>query len=272
MKFPGTTVAVKAIWAVSCLGLMGAAAFNNADAQSCKKRSLAYTVALLELYTSEGCDSCPPAEKFISGFRAIPVNADAMTADEVVPLSFHVDYWDDLGWRDVFAKNAFTLRQRWLSGLASSRTVYTPEFFLQGKESRAWLHQISAAVKFINTKPAQADIDIATGRVIDGRLQVNVNASAMQNGKLYVVLYENAIRSDVGAGENSGVTLLHDYTVRDWAEQKLSPDYHGHNTTYLSYNFVVPASLTIKNLGVAAFVQTDRGEVLQALALPLCGS
>ena len=99
--------------------LLSGAVQAGAIAQTCSKHSPAHTVALLELYTSEGCDSCPPADKFVSGLRG-----SGMTSAQVVPLSLHVDYWDYIGWKDVFAKAAFTERQRWLSDQAGSRTIH----------------------------------------------------------------------------------------------------------------------------------------------------
>src|SRR6476620_7857286 len=74
---------------------------------ACEVRSGSATAALVELYTSEGCSSCPPADKRLTGFSSA-------TQDKVVPLSLHVDYWDDLGWKDPFAQAGFAERQRWL--------------------------------------------------------------------------------------------------------------------------------------------------------------
>src|SRR6185437_15941886 len=91
----------KAVLAVlSCLVI-----WNPVMAQTCRKQSPAHTVALLELYTSEGCSSCPPADRAIAGLRAAAQN------DQVVPLALHVDYWDYIGWTDRFAKPEFTQRQ-----------------------------------------------------------------------------------------------------------------------------------------------------------------
>src|ERR1039457_1730220 len=108
------------------------ASLTAAIAETCTIHSPPHTVALLELYTSEGCDSCPPADKFVSGLRA----ASGLGANQVVPISLHVDYWDYIGWKDVFAQHAYTERQRWLSDLARTRTVYTPEVFVGGQELR----------------------------------------------------------------------------------------------------------------------------------------
>jgi hypothetical protein len=235
----------------------------SAAAQTCSKQSPAHTVALLELYPSEGCDSCPPADRFVSSLRVA-----GMGADQVVPLSLHVDYWDYIGWKDVFAKPRFTERQRWLSELAASRTVYTPEMFIAGQELRNWRGGVPSAIKRINERPARAQIGITLGQPSGGSLPVEIDARAPQGGKLFVALYENGLASEVKAGENRGVVLKHDYVVRDW----IGPiALAGAGKAVMPRALAVPAGALAKNLGVVAFVQTDRGDVLQALALPLCG-
>jgi hypothetical protein len=238
-------------------------------AQTCSLHSPPHTIALLELYTSEGCDSCPPADRFVSALRS-DATAAGSTVGQVVPLSLHVDYWDYIGWKDVFARHAFTERQRWLSSLANSRTVYTPEMFISGQELRDWRGGVAAAVQRINRRPAQADIDIAVGQAAAGKLPLQVSATAVQPGRLYVALYQNGLATNVKAGENRGVTLRHDYVVRDWiGPVALSAGAPG-NRAAVARTLPLPSGAAAKNLGIAAFVQTEKGEVLQALALPLC--
>lgn len=245
------------------------APFAAASAQTCSKQSPPHTVALLELYTSEGCSSCPPADKFVSNLR----NA-GLPAEQVVPLALHVDYWDYIGWKDLFASHAYTQRQRWLSGLANTRTIYTPEIFVAGREVRDWAASrrggVAGAVKRINARPAQADIGIALGKATSGSLPVEVRTSAAPGSKLFVALYENGLASKVKAGENRGATLRHDYVVRDWIGPIALSNERKNGKAALSRALAVPAGAAAKNLGVAAFVQTDKGEVLQALSLPLC--
>lgn len=233
-----------------------------AIAPVCSKQSPAHTVALLELYTSEGCSSCPPADRFVSGLRS------SMTSEQIVPLSLHVDYWDYIGWKDAFARRTFSERQRWLSAQAGSRTVYTPEIFVAGHEHRAWQRGIQDAVRGINAQPAQADIRIAFGKPGDGKLPVEVKARSGRASTLFVALYENGLQTHVKAGENGGVTLRHDYVVREWlGPVSVSPAGDG---GVLMRTIALPMKASPKNLGVAAFVQDERGEVLQALSLPLC--
>ncbi|WP_292932308.1 DUF1223 domain-containing protein [Noviherbaspirillum sp.] len=233
-----------------------------AIAPGCSKQSPLHTIALLELYTSEGCSSCPPADRFVSGLRS------SMTPEQVVPLSLHVDYWDYIGWKDAFARSAFSERQRWLSAQAGSRIIYTPEIFVAGHESRGWQRGVQDAVRGINAQRAQADIRIALGRSSQGKLPVEVQAKTGRASTLFVALYENGLQTQVKAGENGGVTLRHDYVVREWlGPVSVPPAGEG---VALMRTIALPLNASLKNLGVAAFVQDDHGEVLQALSLPLC--
>ncbi|MES2071275.1 MAG: DUF1223 domain-containing protein [Pseudomonadota bacterium] len=234
-------------------------------AQSCSKASPAHTVALLELYTSEGCDSCPPADKFVSSLY----QSSGLSAEQVVPISLHVDYWDYIGWKDVFAKPLFTQRQRWLAELASSRSVYTPEVFVAGRELRNWHGGLAAAVKRINDTPAQAEIRLTLDKAADNTLRLDLASKSTQPGKLYFALVESALLSEVKAGENRGVSLQHDYVAREWGEPIILGRNHSEN---FSRQLSLPANAAARKLAVTAFVQSDRGEVLQVVSLPLCTS
>ena len=99
----------------------------------CSVSSGTSRVALLELYTSEGCSSCPPADRWLSGLAAKGVNSE-----RVVPLALHVDYWDYIGWRDRFAHPGFSERQRQMAVLGNSTLVYTPQVMLNGRDFRNW--------------------------------------------------------------------------------------------------------------------------------------
>jgi hypothetical protein len=242
--------------------------WTAAVAQTCSKQSPDHTVALLELYTSEGCSSCPPAD------RAVGALQRAANADLVVPLALHVDYWDYIGWKDRFGRADFAQRQRWLAGLAGSRavavTVYTPEIFIGGRELRDWSDALPTAIGAINRQRPRADIGIALASIVNGRLPAEIKVRASANARLFVALYETGLSSNVGAGENSGVVLRHDYVVRDWSGPiTLAAGAPGGIT--IARMLGVPSASIPKHLGVAAFVQNDNGEVLQALALPLCG-
>ncbi|MES2115445.1 MAG: DUF1223 domain-containing protein [Pseudomonadota bacterium] len=257
------------------LSLTAAAALNIGPvlaAGSCSAHSPAYRVALLELYTSEGCSSCPPADQYVSGLRAAGV-----APEQAVVLALHVDYWNYIGWKDPFSRAAFTERQRWLTELAGSRTIYTPELFVAGQELRGgvggWSGGVPAAVRRINGQAAQADIGITLGAPGAAGLPIDVRASAARGGKLFVALVESGLASKVTAGENSGRLLRHDYVVREWlAPVELSSGAKaGVNMAAVTRTVSLPPGAAPGKLGVSAFVQSAQGEVLQALALPVCG-
>lgn len=236
---------------------------NLVAANICSKSSPAHTIALLELYTSEGCDSCPPADKTISHLY----QNTALNSDQVIPLSLHVDYWDYLGWKDVFAKNIFTERQRNQAGLTGSHSVYTPEIFMAGKELRNWRNGIVDEIRRINKKPAAASLHLGIEKLADNKLYFNLQGNSTQDATLYTVLVEQGIVSQVQAGENRGATLQHDFVAREWGE-----DYQlivGKPVTFVA-QFNVPHLAKKKNLSLLAFAQDKQGNILQALSLPLC--
>ena len=241
-----------------------AAATATAAAQTCSATSPAHTVALVELYTSEGCSSCPPADQFLGSRRAA-----GLRADQAVLLSLHVDYWNDIGWIDPFSRAAFTARQRWLSNLAGTRTIYTPEFFIAGKELRNWDDGLQSAVQRINARPARAAIAVHAATPGAREWAVNVNAAAAPGSLLQLALVESSLASKVVRGENAGRTLRHDFVVRDW----LAPVPVGADgKVSVARVLPLPPGAVRANLGISAFVQNAEGEVLQALALPACGA
>ena len=240
-------------------------------AAACTAVSPPHTLALAELYTSEGCDSCPPADRWMSGLAA-----RGLGADKVVPIGLHVDYWDYIGWKDVYAQPQFTERQRQLSRLAGSTFVYTPQVLLQGRDFRGWSSAaFEAQVKAVNARPAQADIRLVLDPV-GGALQVVAEASSnpavskvpTASTQLFVALTQSRISSPVKAGENRGVTLKHDYVVREW----LGPVALGTDgKARLEKMIVPPKGAPTNDLGVVAFVQDAvSGEILQALRLDAC--
>ena len=100
---------------------------------SCEANSPKHTVALVELFTSEGCSSCPPADRWLQNLPR-----QGYSFDKVVPLSLHVGYWDHIGWKDPYAQQRFTDRQRNYASLRRSSSVYTPQIVLAGNDFRSW--------------------------------------------------------------------------------------------------------------------------------------
>ncbi len=237
-------------------------------APACTGSSPAHTVALVELYTSEGCDSCPPADKFFSGLRA-----DGVAPEQAVLLSLHVDYWNYIGWKDIYSRAVFTERQRKLADLVGSRTIYTPEMFIGARELRSskWQGGVQESVKRQNAIPARADIAISLGAAGPSGLPVEVKATALANAKLYIALVQNGIASQVKSGENRGRLLHHDYVVREWLTSVALEGSAAKPSALIARTVPLPAGVLAKDLAISAFVQSERGEILQAFSLPLCG-
>ncbi len=156
-------------------------------------------VHLLELYSSEGCSSCPPAESWLGELRDAPG-----LWREFVPVAFHVDYWDRLGWRDKFASKEYTARQYAYADYWHSENVYTPEFVLDGAE---WRARSSSNLSFPVAKAGSLSVVYAS----DGVCRVTF-AGAGDND-VHVAVLGAGITSRVRAGENSGRMLHHDFVA-----------------------------------------------------------
>lgn len=159
---------------------------------------------VLELFTSQGCSSCPPAEQWLSQLTQAPE-----VWSEIIPMAFHVDYWDDLGWADSFANAQFSARQRSYASHAAVGSVYTPGFVLAGQEWRGWF--------------AREQLHLPTGPKV-GKLAMAINGDHLQltfspAGKppeqltAYVVQLGFGLHSKIARGENAGKILAHDFVV-----------------------------------------------------------
>ena len=251
------------------LSLVLALSSQAAHAQPCGAQSGERTAALVELYTSEGCSSCPPVDRWLSG-----LGAKGLVPERVVPLSLHVDYWDYIGWKDPYAKREFSGRQRKLTQLQRLAFVYTPQVMLQGRDLRDWRGAgFERAVAAINATPPKAKLALEIDSVGKDRLSVRARAVLLEGaGKgdaaLYLAAFENKLSSKVTSGENRGDTLRHDYVVLEW----LGPfDFDAKGERAETRQIPLLPQAVPANSGVAAFVQDRRSlEVLQALMLPVC--
>jgi hypothetical protein len=256
----------------SIILLLSAFLHNGAYAATfvCENRSGFSRVELIELYTSEGCSSCPPADKWMSGL--VP---KALSAEEVVPLAFHVDYWDRLGWRDRFADPAYTARQYANAKVSGSGYVFTPQVILAGRNYQAWSNTSSLQndVRSARTVSPDASFVLRQQAVVSGKLEFEVQAQLRQgvnlrDVRLYAALFQNGLVSDVGKGENSGRQLHHDFVVRNIRTSNVI-DQSG--KIIFQERFTLPDDAQVKAMGVAVFAQDVKtGAVLQAMNAPLC--
>jgi hypothetical protein len=174
-------------------------------AQACSVHSAASVTPVIELYTSEGCNSCPPADKWLSKLKAEP---------SIVALAFHVDYWDRLGWKDRFSSPAYTQRQAQQQVPSGARFSYTPQVIVDGADRPDW-PGVNSSIASKQRPAAHVDVQLAR----DGNhFSATVAPAADAPARLaaYWAVTEQGYISAVKAGENQGVTLNHDYVVREY--------------------------------------------------------
>lgn len=235
-------------------------------AAECSAKSGAVTVPLLELYTSEGCSSCPPADKWLGSLKQDP--------SKFTPLAFHVDYWDYIGWKDKFSKAEYSDRQRKGAAFAGAGFVYTPQFVMNGRDFKGWDNsRLNESVEKNQKLASRANLSLDAMTDANGAITLKASAqttkpSDAKNSDVFVALYENKLVSKVNAGENSGRELKHDYVVREFFGA-----YQINNQNEFSKNFNLDAAWNKRDAGAVIFVQNSQtGEILQSLALPFCKS
>ena len=189
--------------------------FQSADRQT----------ALLELYTSEGCSSCPPAEAWLSKLKNEPG-----LWSEYVPVAFHVDYWNGLGWRDRLSNEQYSERQRSYAQSWSAQEIYTPELVLNGKDWHNWFGFRGA--------PAAGSVrsGILYARSQDEKHWQVEFAPSSGEGTEYEVtaaLLVSGLGSDIGAGENSGRHLNHDFAALSLITRPMTSQTNGLAGTFI---------------------------------------
>ena len=192
------------------LTLSAVAALDASAAPACTARSGAVAPAVVELYTSEGCSSCPPAEHWLSGLHG---------QAGVVTLAFHVDYWDNLGWKDRFAQPQFTQRQNASLRAVGARFAYTPQVVVDGRDTPDWHARRAPAAR----AAASAPVDLQLAQGPDGlALTISPHADAPAALSGYVAVVDDGLQTRVGAGENRGATLHQDAVVRELLPWRLA--------------------------------------------------
>ena len=193
--------------AVACLAPVAALSAQN----MCAATSGGSITPVLELYTSEGCSSCPPADRWLSG-----LNLQDRAGTPVVVQAFHVGYWDYIGWVDRFANPAHTSRQRRIAQWNNQRSIYTPQAVLNGRDWREW-HKSGSSIAG-GADSAKVGISLKKTGADQFEAMVTALPGAPGNWGAYWTVTESGHSSKVKAGENAGEFLTHDHVVRQYVE------------------------------------------------------
>lgn len=234
---------------------------------------------LVELFTSQGCSSCPAADAFVGELASLGYGPD-----RVVPLTFHVSYWDDLGWKDPFGQDAFNLRQMaYVNTFAAARAQeentirgpYTPQMVVDGRVHfsgamrKTAVREIEAAL----ARPSPIALEIRATTAAKARtVNVAITARAAKGETfdtdrakigIFAALYQKEVVTSVGAGENAGRTLEEYAVVRELAGPRLFRGERAVNET--SFELSLPVGVDPSRCGVAVFIQAlDSLQVLAA--------
>lgn len=200
---------------IAIIGFLAAIAIiNHALAANLTISSKIHQSVLIELYTSEGCNSCPPADRWLSHLKN-----DPRLWKQIVPVAFHVDYWNSLGWQDRFSDTRFSKRQSIYERLNYLHTSYTPAVMKNGREWRDW-HYLE-----IPTSAGVYKAGILKAIIRDKNVETKYTPYRRYNSPLVlnVALLGINLSTPVIAGENAGRILQHDFVVLDFQQFRQSP-------------------------------------------------
>lgn len=226
---------------LAVLLMLSSFGLGPAQAQNLTLQSSSKQVTLLELYTSEGCSSCPRADRWISTLKQHP-----QLWRSVVPVAFHVDYWDYIGWPDRFASPTFSQRQRNHAGNWTRASVYTPGLVQNGEEWRGWFKRPDL------TLTNNADVGPLRVDIVNGQVNARFDARQPYNRPLewHVAVLGFDISTAVKGGENSGKTLGHDFVVLGHQRAPLNIG----GNSYLGQMTMPQARFSAPRTAVAAWV------------------
>ena len=237
------------------------------SAQTWQAQSGERQLAVLELFTAEGCGLCPAADRWV---HQLP--EQGITDENVIVLGFHIDYLDDKkAWVDRYASKVFSDRQRQLAQINLYKTIYTPEFVVSGEVVHNYQKHVKKVIEAVNGFEPEANIVMDIAQKNDElKIKSQVKVSGKENqqfAKVFIAVIEDDIKSKVSGGDNAGVTFNHQNLVRTW----LGPytlDENG--MADISTNVQIMDDWRRNKLSVVALVQNlDDGFVLQGLSIPL---
>lgn len=217
--------------------------FADVNLTSTEKRT-----TLIELYTSEGCSSCPPADRWMSTLKT-----DPRLWNEIIPVAFHVDYWDYLGWKDRFANSEHSARQRSYERTDAVRSVYTPGFVVDGREWRGWF---TSRPLPLAEKP---NAGILAAHIDSRKISITYSSRTISTKPMLVNVAWLGfdLSTDVAAGENRHRKLPHDFVVLSFRSFP-APAATEENVTGIVQRWEIDAQRPdAKKIGLAIWVSRD---------------
>ncbi|MEA2572441.1 MAG: hypothetical protein QOI24_4442 [Acidobacteriota bacterium] len=205
------------------------------------------TPVVVELFTSQGCSSCPAADALLRTFVR-----DSRLRGKVIPLAFHVDYWDRLGWRDPFSSRVATQRQMAYIRTLRVNSAYTPQIVINGSREMVGSNEsaIESAIEAASKQPSAGTLRLTTARK-DNAIDVTLRGDVAREGNdVIVALYEDDVMTEVGSGENGGRKLVNDAVVRQFVRIDAA-----RGALEKMVTFRADPAWQAGKLGVAAFLQ-----------------
>ena len=228
--------------AVAVMAAAFARPFTNKEKKETGEPDSNNGFVVAELFTSEGCSSCPPADKLLEKIQ------NDNPGKSIYVLAFHVDYWDHQGWKDRFSDAAFTARQRRYADWLKLETVYTPQMVLNGRKEFIGSYEglITKTIANELGQPAANTLTLQT-HIEGSNLHVDFAATPEKNAELVLALVQKTAISNVRAGENEGRQLTHVQIVRQLYTQDIT------NTKKISIE--LPADFNTKGFELVGFIQ-----------------
>lgn len=246
--------------------LAGTVTPGFAMGKTCTWTSPTERMMVAELYTSQGCSSCPPADRWLSKQLVT-----AERSSRILALSFHVDYWNYIGWADPYSNKQYSERQYAHKRAGNISQVYTPQFVFSNREARRWSHAgvIPQRLEAMKQDTAPVAVHASLERKSKDTVEIKVKTDWLDDrystGRLWLALFEDDLSQQVSAGENRGELLRHDRVVRYLSQPKtVSTGKPNH-----VFRHTIPADWNQENVGIGVIVDNNESNtVLQALNAP----
>ena len=213
---------------------------------------------LMELFTSQGCSSCPPADVILGQYAK---KNDA----HIIPLAFHVDYWNRLGWVDSFSTEEYTSRQHYYASKFNSESVYTPQIILNGQKEMVGSDEaaIATAVGNFLNEPETASISFSSKSVEGNAVKIGYSVNKLiSTARINAALVQADVITQIRAGENRGVKLDNYNVVREFKTVSLT-------NTAGNIELQLPRGTNTNEFSVVLFIQDDSGKIIAAIKTSL---